>query len=78
MIMKKSPRKRIQTSSKLQRAAKLATLEARRQNKQFGLKVLTVMKDGLYLVSANGSKKLVKKGNFTPLRAPSRSIKIAK
>jgi len=76
--MKKTSRKSIQTSSKLQRAARLATLEARRQNKQFGLKVLAVSKDGIYLVSANGSKKLVKKGNFTPLKAPSRPIKIAK
>jgi len=76
--MKKTSRKSIQTSSKLQRAARLATLEARRQNKQFGFKVLAVSNDGIYLVSANGSKKLVKKGKFTPLKAPSRTIKIAK
>jgi hypothetical protein len=76
--MKKHSRRQSKTALKLQRAARLATLEARRQNKKHGLKDLVVLKDGLYIVSANGIKKVVKKGNFSPLKAPSRSIKIAK
>lgn len=77
--MKKFDKKpRITTAKKLQRAAKLATIEAKRENKALGLSVLVAKKDGLYLVSNEGKEQLVKKGNYNPVKVPFRSIKIAK
>jgi hypothetical protein len=63
--------------SKLKKAAKLATTEARRQNKALGLKVLVAKKDGLYYKDKSNRTVLQKKGNFRPLRVKNRVIKIA-
>jgi len=76
--MKSSSSKHKQISKRLKRAAKLATNEARRENTALGLNVLIAKKDGLYLTTSKGKERLFKKGNYTPVKAPSRSIKIAK
>lgn len=74
--MKKLSAKHSRTSSKLKRAARVATREARRENKALGLKVLFAKKDGLYLTSSNGKEQLVKKGNYEPVKVASRLVKL--
>lgn len=65
------------TKAKLIRAAKLATADAKRENKALGLTDLIVKDDGLYLVTKSGKLKLHKKGNYKPIKVTRRRFKLA-
>lgn len=60
----------------LKEAAKLATQDAKRENKALGLEVIVVRDSGLYLTAPGKKMKLVKKGNFSPVKVKRRSLKL--
>ncbi|MCJ7587062.1 MAG: hypothetical protein MUQ00_04070 [Candidatus Aminicenantes bacterium] len=66
------------SAHKLQEAARLATLEARKENKAFGVETLVAKADGLYLYSNSSKPKRIKKGNYKPIRLRRRLIDIGK
>lgn len=61
----------------LKEAAKLATEDAKRENKALGLQVLVAKKNGLYLTEPGKKMKLVKKGNYAPVKIKRRTVKLA-
>ncbi len=61
----------------LKEAAKLATKDAKRENKALGLQVLVAKKSGLYLTEPGKKMKLVKKGNYAPVKIKRRTFKLA-
>lgn len=61
----------------LKKAAKLATEDALRENKALGLQVLVAKKTGLYLTEPGKKMKLVKKGNYSPIKVKRRTMKLA-
>jgi len=61
-------------AAKLQKSAQSATMEARRQNKILKLPILVAKSDGLYLFSKAHGFKLVKKGNYKPIKVTHRII----
>lgn len=61
----------------LKEAAKLATKDAKRENKALGLKVLVAKESGLYLTEPGKKMRLVKKGNYLPVKVKRRTLKLA-
>jgi len=69
--------KRKNEISILKEAAKLASEDVKRENKALGLKVLVVKDSGLYLTEPGKKMKLVKKGNYAPVKVKRRTYKLA-
>ncbi len=61
----------------LKEAAELATKDAKRENKALGLQVLVAKDTGLYLAGPGKRMKLVKKGNYAPVKVNRRKLKLA-
>ena len=74
--MKKKTKRKTEITI-LKEAAKLATEDAKRENKALGLEVLVVKDTGLYLSVPGKKLKLVKKGNYAPVKVKRRSLKLA-
>lgn len=66
------------SAHKLQMAARIATLGARKENKAFGVDTLVARADGLYLYSISGEAKRIKKGDYRPIKLRRRLIDIGK